>query len=187
MLFMGVMGGDRRWPLADGERVAYELTALLSPACERIAIAGSIRRRKPDVGDIELLCAPKSVRPADILFGADQLDIEVRRLIGRGVLAYRPNVKGTVTYGPLNKLLLHVPSGIPLDIFSTDLANWGMALVVRTGSADFNKRMMTRFLQQGMKGHAYGGITTPNGEVECPDEETVFQCLGWEFIPPGAR
>ena len=43
------MSGDRRWPLADALRVADDLKALLAPACERIEIAGSVRRRKPDV------------------------------------------------------------------------------------------------------------------------------------------
>ena len=38
--------------------IAEKIEAVLESSCERIMIAGSIRRRKPDVGDIELLCIP---------------------------------------------------------------------------------------------------------------------------------
>ncbi|MBU2597552.1 MAG: hypothetical protein KJ757_08345 [Planctomycetes bacterium] len=54
--------------LQKAKAIAEELKSLLEPACERITIAGSIRRQKPDVGDIELLCIPKYVD------GVDQLD-----------------------------------------------------------------------------------------------------------------
>ena len=83
---------------------------------------------------------------------------------------------------------MHLSSGIPLDLFSTDERNFGMSWVVRTGPADFNKRMMLRFLQLHMKGHAYGGVTSSSGEeIDCPDEETVFRNLGWPYIPPEGR
>ena len=50
------------------------------------------------------------------------------------------------------------------------------------------ERMMARFLELGMKGHAYGGVTDSQGnEVDCPDEATVFRLLGWPWIPPEQR
>ena len=175
------MGGDVRWPLADALRVAQDLKALLAPACERIEIAGSVRRQKPDVADIELLCVPK---PCNEILYIDALDEAVMG----GPLDMRPNVKGRFTYGRLNKLMVHRSSGIPVDIFSVEVRNWGMSLVVRTGPAEFNVRFMARLLQLGMKGHAYGGITSALGqEIECPDEESVFRCLGWAYTPPEQR
>ena len=63
-----------------------------------------------------------------------------------------------------------------------------MSLVVRTGPKDFNVRMMSRFRELEMRGHAYGGVTDRNGnDVECPDEATVFGLLGWPWIPPEER
>ena len=160
-----------------------ELLELLRPACSRIVVAGSIRRRKPDVGDIELLCIPVE----GVLLGTP-LDAALGRLISDGLLALRPNVKGSTTYGPMNKLLRHLPSGIPVDIFTADSRNWGMALVVRTGPAEFNIKMMARFQWLHMKGHAYGGVTLPNGnEKDCPDEEGVFRLLGWPYQEPEGR
>ncbi len=138
-----------------------------------------------EVGDIELLCIP---RATDNLFYADALDLSLKAMLAEGTLAQRPNTKGAVTYGPKNKLLVHVPSGIPVDVFSTDARNWGMSLVVRTGPAEFNVRMMARFKSIGFAGHAYGGVTSRNGEeLDCPDEETVFRLLGWPFDSPNRR
>ena len=184
----GSMAYKPRWPLNQAKEVAEQLQGLLAPACERIVIAGSIRREKPAVGDIEILYIPKlHSQPADMLGFVDIQD-ELDSLIKASrCVVPRPNKKGAYTYGPKNKLMLHPDTGIPVDIFSTDTHNWGMALVVRTGSAEFNIRLMARFKQQGFAGHAYGGITTPNGEIECPDEETVFRVAGWQYVPPKER
>lgn len=176
----------QRWPLAEAEGVAQALVELLAPACERIQIAGSTRRRKATVGDIELLCIPLPLEGA--LFYHDSLDQLLRdRLMPEGVLVPSINKKGSQTYGRLNKLLLHTASQIGVDIFSATPENWGMALLVRTGPAEFNIRAMSRFRELGMRGHAYGGVDTPTGHVSCPDEETVFRLLGWPPIPPEER
>ena len=101
----------------------------------------------------------------------------------------RRKVDGTLSsMGPKNKHLIHVPSGIRLDVFTTDAANWGMAMFVRTGPAEWNIRAMSRFQALGMKGHAYGGVTDFDGaEIECRDEATVFQLLQWRYTPPEGR
>ena len=54
--------------LSRAKAVADDLLHLLAPHCERIAVAGSIRRKRPQVKDIELLCASKVTSTAD-LFG----------------------------------------------------------------------------------------------------------------------
>ena len=179
------MSGEHRWHHAEALIVAESLLASLSPACDRIELAGSIRRGRPDVGDIELLCIPKA---GDNAFYHDDLDEVLRAMMACQRLAPRPSKIGTHTYGPKNKLLVHVPSGIPVDVFSTDAKNWGMAFVVRTGPAELNIRMMARFKSIGFAGHAYGGVTNRQGqEIECPDEETVFRLLGWPYMPPEQR
>ncbi|MDP2873417.1 MAG: hypothetical protein Q8P31_12890, partial [Bacillota bacterium] len=60
--------------------IAEELKMLLEPGCARIEIAGSIRRRKPDPGDIELLFIPK------FRGLVDELDYHVQSLLFEGVL-----------------------------------------------------------------------------------------------------
>ena len=175
--------------------VAEDLVRLLEPYCERIEIAGSIRRERPMVGDIELLCVSRVEHSPDLFgepsigTGASALDEVLDDMVGVGnILAKRLNKRGLPTYGPKNKLLVHVPSGIPVDAFSASGENWGMSQLVRTGPSDFNVRVMARFKALGMKGHAYGGVTDQEGnEIDCPDEETVFRLLGWPWMPPEER
>jgi DNA polymerase (family 10) len=169
---------EGKMELEKAKVIAEELKGILAPACNRIEIAGSIRRQKPEVGDIELLVIPR----------ANYLDKLLYDLMMRNILAMRLNKRGSKTYGPKNKLLLHVSSGIGVDIFSVDARNWGMALFVRTGPAEWNIKAMSRFQELGLRGHAYGGISDSGGnEIDCPDEETVFRYLGWAYVPPERR
>ena len=184
--------GRRRWPLREAKAVAEVLQTRLEPWCERIEIAGSIRRRARTIGDVELLCIPKYGGHQFDLFGAtiqvDLLAEGIQELMGQGVLALRLNAGGHKTFGPLNKLMVHIPSEIPVDIFSTQTANWGMALVVRTGPKEWNIKMMGRFKVLGMWGHAYGGVTDQDGrEWSCPTEEEVFRLLKWSYLEPEKR
>ena len=176
-----------RWPRTEAEKVAQGLLSILRPACHRIEIAGSLRRLTDDVGDIELLCISKTV--GNELFGAHPLlDQEILALINDGILTYRLNSRGHRNFGPKNKLLVHKPSGVSVDVFSTTVANWGMALLVRTGPKDWNIKVMSQLRRNGMRGHAYGGVTDRSGqEVTCPTEEDVFKLLGWNFVKPEHR
>jgi DNA polymerase (family 10) len=169
--------------LEKAKAIAGYIKTLLEPSCYRIEIAGSIRRQKPDVGDIEFLCIPK--------FGGyrDLLDERLKWLIGTRVLDYRLNKRGSKTYGPKNKLLLHVNSGIGVDIFSTDLECWPVALVVRTGGERTNKEIASLALERGMRFHAYGrGFTLADGsELVCYTEEDVFKAVGLPYLEPWER
>lgn len=172
--------------LERAEKIAEELKRLLEPACHRIEIAGSIRRQKPEVGDIELLCIPQQVEGIDILI--DKLDTQIGALMGQGLLDYRLNKRGSRVYGPKNKLLLHRPSGIGVDIFSTTEECWSVALVVRTGGKRTNKEIAYRALERGMSFHAYGsGFSTPNGEIVCRSEQEVFEAVGLRYQRPEER
>lgn len=169
--------------LEKAKAIAEELKELLAPACERIEIAGSIRRRKPDVGDIELLCIPKYVA------AVDRLDREIGALMMLGILGFRLNKRGSRVYGLKNKLLTHLPSGIGVDIFSTTEECWPVALVVRTGGERTNKEIATRAIERGMRFHAYGrGFTLPDGgELVCLREVDVFKAVGLRYLEPWER
>lgn len=163
--------------------IAEKIKALLESSCERIDIAGSIRRQKPDVGDIELLCIPKYVA------GVDMLDAKIQTLIQLNVLDYRLSKLGSRVYGAKNKLMLHVPSGIGVDVFSTTEECWPVALVVRTGGKRTNKEIAYRALERGMSFHAYGrGFTQADGsELICQSEAAVFKAVGLAYLVPWER
>jgi len=164
--------------------IAEELKSLLEPACEREpAIAGSIRRQKPNVGDVELVCIPRFVD------GVDQLDKKLGGLCIQGVLGLRRNKRGSAVYGPKNKLMVHLPSGIGVDIFSTDERCWWVALAIRTGPKESNIAIARAAQRKGWRLRAYGsGFDTPNGgRIECRAERAVFEAVGLPYQPPERR
>ena len=180
---------EKGWyPLELAEATGQLLVRQLAPFCRRIELAGSIRRRRPDVGDIEVLAIPEDGQTDPFgqpLSGESLLDQRCRALVDDGNLDYRLTKLGRRTFGPQNKLMVHRTSNIPVDIFSATEENWGMAMVVRTGPADFNRAIMSRFLDLGMAGHAYGGVTGRDGDtLGCPTEERVFELLSWEWQEP---
>jgi DNA polymerase/3'-5' exonuclease PolX len=183
-----------RFPIDEARTVAQSIAMRLRLACERLVIAGSIRRGKPDVGDIELLCIPKIVPTKDPrdFFGSldvNLLDQSLESLIAGGYLAKRLNATGGTTYGPLNKLLVHVASGIPLDVFSTTPDCWATALVCRTGPAESNTAIATEARRRGWSWNVYGpGFTNlETGEVRpMHSEAEVFAFVGFP-VPPWAQ
>ncbi len=163
--------------------VARDLELRLWGRCERIEVVGSLRRRKQWVGDIEFLCIPMYEGWKNLL------DERVRDLIADGILDYRLNKLGSKVYGRWNKLLVHVASGIGVDIFSTDGHRWAVALVVRTGGEATNKEIATRAIQRGLRFHAYGsGFTREDGrEIVCQTEAEVFAAVGLPWREPWER
>lgn len=168
--------------LEKAKEIAEKIKAVLESSCRRIVIGGSIRRQKPEVGDIELLVIPKYVD------GADMLDAKIQTMIYYDMLGYRLNKLGSKVYGPKNKLLVHIPSGIGVDVFSTDERCWPVALVVRTGGKVTNQRIATAALRKGYRFHAYGlGFSTPRGEIICRSEREVFEAVNLPFKEPWER
>lgn len=183
---------ETRYPRAAALAVAEELQARLAPACRRIAIVGSLRRGKPDVGDIELLYVPHLTERRDGLF--DRVSVSVaaevcEELLTSGVLAKRPNVNGHFTWGEANKLAVHMASGIPVDLFSTNEANWWVSLVIRTGGKVTNLQLTTGAQHRGATFHAYGsGVTWSDGSrTDATSEQHVFELCGVPYREPHER
>ena len=96
---------------------------------ERIEIAGSVRRRTPAVGDIEIICIPK--------YEEDLLGDPTVSLIDP-IVAGMQKLKD----GPRYKQLL-LEDDVHLDLWITTPIKWGMAFTVRTGPARFSKALVT--------------------------------------------
>jgi DNA polymerase (family 10) len=177
----------QKFPHADALAVAEELQAMLAPACERIAIAGSLRRLKPFVSDAELLFVPRMSRRSVDMFLEEHVsaaDEVCEKLLKDGVLAKRPNVNGHFAWGAANKLAVHVRTGIPVDLFSTNGPCWWVSLVIRTGSKETNLRLATGAIQRGASLMAYGhGIRWPDGSVTAArSERDVFSLCGVPYL-----
>lgn len=197
-----------RVPLAHAEELAHEVVGLLSASCERIAIAGSIRRRRPDVGDIEIVCVPRietQTRVVD-LFGTEEteeLDLLNARCVGLlpdGTLDNRLDKNGRVAFGAKYKRLLY--QGFPLDVFSTTPDQWGVIFLLRTGPAEFNQQLVLKRSQGGWLTRGYFFKDGRLWKLPAPydaelaefarpvptfEEEDVFAALGYAYVPPEER
>src|ERR1044071_2059762 len=90
-------------------RVALGLRTALEDYCERIEIAGSLRRKRPLVSDIELVFIPKMEERADGLFDRKPFDLAheaIERMLVCGMLAKRRSVAaaGVIGWGMKNKM-----------------------------------------------------------------------------------
>jgi DNA polymerase (family 10) len=188
------MSEKPRFPFAAALLVAEELCSALKPHCERMAIAGSLRRQKPTVGDVEILLVPTMGERKVDLFATAQIsnaDLALALLLGKGILAKRPNAKGIFTYGPQNKLMVHCASGIPVDLFATDAAGWFRSLVIRTGPKELNIRLIDSARRNGVQVHAYGSpalVRISTGKpLECKSERDFFALCRLPYREPWER
>ncbi len=173
---------------------AEEMVDCLSGYCERVMIAGSLRRKREEVNDIELLYVPKFTRitnPND-MFNTVEVDLASQFLDGllkANLLAKRPNKNGVFAWGPKNKLGIHVPSGIAVDFFATDKEKWWVALVIRTGGKDTNLKLTTGAQRKGRSLNAYGyGVTNSDGSITAATSERhVFELCGVDYLEPEDR
>jgi DNA polymerase/3'-5' exonuclease PolX len=161
------MSDKTKWPIEVARVVADGLGLALAPYCEpeRCVIAGSMRRQKPEVGDIELVYVPrKVVGMGDLFEPASLVDEVLARMLEERVIAKRLNVKGSEMWGASNKLGVHVPSGIPVDFFATTEASFWNYLVCRTGGAENNVALASAAKRRGWQWNPYGeGFSRPRG------------------------
>lgn len=188
------MSGDIRYPRAFALTVAERLMAALAPFVERVEVAGSIRRMKDGVGDVELVFIPKlETRQVD-MFSTEPADLVHERLndlLYSKVLCKRPSKIGVFTWGMLNKLAIDAETGIPCDFFcEPNIADWHRTMIIRTGPRELNIKLIQSAAARGLHVHAYSGagITDATGKsIPYKDEAEFFALCGVPYIKPEDR
>lgn len=190
---------DGKFAYADALPIAKRFVAFLARHCTRCVIAGSLRRQRPLVSDIEILFVPKLTTVTDFgdMFGAkielSAAGIAVDALLKGGIIKKRPNKNSSCTWGSQNKLAIHVDSGIPVDFFATTEECFFNALVVRTGPAESNVRIASAAKRLGWNWHAYGsGFSRPAGPqrtetLAVKSEREVFDHVQLPYLEPHLR
>lgn len=161
------MSSGIKHPRAAALAVARELTAALRERCEpeRFIFAGSLRRNKPLVGDIEIVYVPVPTEvpdPEDLLgrlIPTNRVDEQLKFWLHTGWLAKRVGEKGGTSWGPCNKLARHTVSGIGIDFFQANRRNFWTLLVCRTGPMESNSRICMAAEAIGEKWDPYRGFT----------------------------
>lgn len=189
------MSDKPKWPRETAADVADALLQALKPACTRIEVVGSVRRGKPMVGDVELLYVPRwGAQPAGLELIPDEraranlADETIAGLERAGVLERRLNAKGRESYGALNKLMRHVPTGMPVDLFATTEECWFNYLVCRTGGAQNNIAICDAANRKGWKWTPYGSGFSRGVETHVvKSERDVFEFVGLPYLEPEER
>lgn len=152
--------------------IAEQIKQQLLPHCERIEIAGSIRRQKPEVKDIEIVCIPK---PYEV--GLFETGIAT-------VINNWEKVKGELPCKYTQRIL---PDGIKVDIFFAEKDNWGYIFAIRTGSAQYSKCVLAaNWVKQGFKG-MNGFLYKNDTIISVPEEEDLFKLCHLKYVEPKQR
>ena len=187
------MSDKPKFPRAVALDVCRQILAHVRPGCERVIVAGSLRRNKKEVGDIEILYIPIMDQEREGLFDlklVSRVDKALDWMLRAGVIAKRKNVNGSEMWGEKNKLALHVATGIPVDFFCTTAAAWFNYLVCRTGSAENNTRIAMAAKERGLRWNPYGeGFTwlSTGDTIPVKEEKDVFRIAGLPYKEPHQR
>jgi DNA polymerase/3'-5' exonuclease PolX len=208
-----VEGAEKpRWPFHVAGPVAVVIADALRPLCVPgfCEVAGSLRRLKHTVGDIEIVYVPRLEPRAVPSQAPEQGELmpptarTVRREINlvdellesrlaAGTIAKRQNIKGSEMWGDKNKLAVHVATGIPVDFFATTPESFFNYLVCRTGPAASNIRIAAAAKAKGWKWNPYGPgfsrerVTAPAEIHAVKSEREVFEFVGLPPRPPWDR
>jgi DNA polymerase/3'-5' exonuclease PolX len=163
---------------AEAFALAEEALTALKPHCERILIAGSIRRLKPEVKDIEICAIPRMV-PAGLFNDELEVDPDFCATVNQW-----PKVKGEPTGRYTQRRL---PGGIALDLFIANPDNWGWQLALRTGSSAFNQHVLLRALTQQGYTTSDGHIQREGQVVPIPEETDLWRIIKLPWVEPWAR
>ena len=152
-----------------------------APGVERLEVAGSLRRRKETIGDVDLLalCEGDGTVVVDHFTafpGAERVEAQ-------------GSTKGTIV----------LASGLSIDLRVIPRRSFGAALQYFTGSKEHNVAVRTRAVKEGIRVNEWGVFRLPEGvdaaEVETEGgerlagetEEEVYEALGMAWVPPELR
>jgi DNA polymerase (family X) len=155
----------------DAMTVAEEAVALVgaAPGCQRCCYAGSLRRMRETIGDIDILAAAHDALPLMAAFAQWN---RVAEVIVRGE----------------KKTSVRLLDGIQVDLRVVPPESWGAALQYFTGSKEHNVRIREIAVRKGLRLSEYGLFRVEdNSLIVSETEEEVYERLGMAWVPPTLR
>jgi hypothetical protein len=189
--------------------IAESVIKRIAPFCEVANIAGSIRREKPEVKDIEIVCVPKKVKVGAVdLFGNDD-----RKTVVSPDFTEMINSLGEIIKGKADGRMMQIEmkERIILDLFMPVPVDYWRQFAIRTGSADYSHKIIaTGWLKMGWCGTTDGlrlqsecdGVKTPDDKTKWSlkksvtrptlppvwaSEQEFFDWLGVQYLHPRLR
>ncbi len=163
--------GKERRPLGRVLPLAEDILGYLRKHApvNNIDIAGSLRRRKDTIKDIDLLAT--SDRPAEAM----------------KVFTRHPEVKEILAQGPTKSSII-INADLQVDLRVVPRESYGAALVYFTGSKAHNIRLREMAIRMGMKINEYGiSRESDNRKLGGEREDDIYRILGLSYIPPELR
>ena len=161
-----------RFLLSFAEQTAQEITSYLSEldGVEKITAAGSLRRGRETVGDLDLLVTGPAAAAVLDRFVAYP---KVGEVLGRG------ENKASARVGH---------QGLQVDVRALPRESYGAGLQYFTGSKEHNVALRSRAVRMGFKLSEYGLFRSDDEALVCSEtEEQIYEALGLRWIPPELR
>ncbi len=155
----------------DVKKVAEKVVKYLknSGKTSRITVAGSLRRKKKTVRDIDLLATSK--KSSELMKAFTSMS-DVKRLLAKG----------------LSKTMLVLENSLQVDLRVVPPESWGAALLYFTGSKQYNIDMRKTAIRKGYKLNEYGLFDRKTGErLAGKTEKEIFSKLGLKYRSPEQR
>jgi len=164
--------------------LAGEIRQFLVPFSWKVEIAGSFRRLRPTVNDLDFVVQPVRFEPAE----SDDNWLKILKTLRMELDVV------TVKQGP-KLAVLNVPfvgkagpGYVQVDLYRAKSSTWGILLLVRTGSKEHNVKLCNLAISKDLRLQYSVGLTDKGGRVVAGrSEEEVFAALGLPFIPPQER
>ncbi|RPI23151.1 MAG: PHP domain-containing protein, partial [Actinobacteria bacterium] len=168
---LGLHGKERRTPIIEVLPVARQIVSALGalPGVTAVEYAGSLRRFRETIGDVDVLAAsddPQAVMEAFVSL---------------------PIVKEVIAHGETKSAVLTF-ADLQVDLRVVAPGQFGVALLYFTGSKSHNIALRQRALARGWILNEYALADADTEEViAAAEEEDIYRALGLEFIPPPLR
>ena len=158
--------------LVDAEKVADQVKASVEALCLRIEVAGSLRRQKAKVHDIDFVVVSQS-------------DLEWQKINEKlRLLKAKPNCSGN----SIIKAYVPCPNGLfQVDFYRAKPSTFGIHLLIRTGSADHNMWLAGHAISKGLRIKYNEGLIKENVIIAGKEEVDVFAALDLPCPAPSQR
>ena len=158
--------------LKEAQSLTDQIKAVVDAQCEMIEVAGSIRRQKPKVHDIDFVVVAKS-------------DLDWQKINEKlKHLKAKPNCQGN----SVTKAFVPCQNGLfQVDLYRAKPSTFGIHLLIRTGSADYNMWLAGYAISKGMRIKYSEGLIKDGMSIAGETEQGVFEALGLPYPLPSKR
>ena len=181
--------------LQEASALANQIVLSIEHLCdpEHVVVVGSVRRKRPEVHDIDIVLIPqswmwntisnilKNELSAQIVEAGQELArLKVPRISSE-------NVRGWLQKERQDLLAVIDAHPVQVDLYRARPETWGVLLLIRTGSIQHNIKLCSLARQKGMMLSAAKGVIKDGKVIASRTEEEIFKALGIDFVEPEKR